>query len=236
MSTNYRGVIVRNGIAYGGVPIDDEVTAASENPVSSKGIKEALVGEKTSAGGEIFNVTSNNQNTASAVNTHAEGKGTTASGTAAHAEGGYGTASGDYSHVEGYSSTASNTAAHAEGTSYATGAYSHAEGWTCTASGDYSHAQNYFTTAASVSQTVIGKYNIIDDQDVYALIVGNGTYGIGGNRGNALTVDWSGNVVGGTYNGMTVAADHIVINGIPLYISSATPTGTIPEGSLGIGF
>lgn len=227
MSTSYRGVIVRNGIIYGGVPIDDEVTATSENPVSSKGIKEALVGEKTSSGGEIFNVTSNNQNTASAVNTHAEGQSTTASGTAAHAEGGYGTASGNYSHVEGYGTTASNTAAHAEGTSYATGAYSHGEGWDCTASGDYSHAQNYSTTAASDNQTVIGKYNVIDDQDQYALIVGNGNRA-GAVRSNAMTVDWDGVIAS--------AGGYIIINNIPVYFSSTTPTGNIPEGSLGIGF
>lgn len=195
-----------------------------------------LVGEKTSSGGEIFNVTSTNRNTASASGTHAEGNSTTASGTAAHAEGAYGVASGDYSHAEGYLSHATGTASHAEGDSAASGMYAHAEGWQSTASGDYSHAQNYYTTAASDYQTVIGKYNVVDDQDVYALIVGNGTYGMGGNRGNALTVDWSGNVVGGTFNGMTVALDHLVINGIPLYVSTTIPTGTIPENSLGIGF
>lgn len=190
------------------------------------GVNSHAEGGSTTASGAVSHAEGGSTN-ATAEAAHAEGGSTTASGTAAHAEGGHGTASGNYSHVEGYGTTASNTAAHAEGGSYATGAYSHGEGWDCTASGDYSHAQNYSTTAASDNQTVIGKYNVIDDQDQYALIVGNGNR-TGAVRSNAMTVDWDGVI--------TSAGGYIVINGIRVYVSSTTPTGDIPEGSLGIGF
>ena len=50
-------------------------------------------------------------------------------------------------------------------------------------------------------QTSVGRYNIEDDSDEYAFIVGNGTAKTG--PSNALTVDWSGNVV--LAGGLTVA-------------------------------
>ena len=110
---------------------------------------------------------------------HAEGEDTSAEGQADHAEG-FGTvASGDYSHAEGIETVASYTSAHAEGNG-------------CVASGDASHAQNLATLAASEHQTALGKYNEEDDQDTYAVIIGNGTANDA--RSNALTVDWSGNV------------------------------------------
>lgn len=108
---------------------------------------------------------------------HAEGEDTSAEGQADHAEG-FGTvASGDYSHAEGIETVASYTSAHAEGNG-------------CVASGDASHAQNLATIAASEHQTALGKYNEEDDQDTYAVIIGNGTANDA--RSNALTVDWSG--------------------------------------------
>lgn len=75
------------------------------------------------------------------------------------------------------------------------GAYgiaSHAEGFNTLASGDYSHASNEGTIAASNSQTVIGKYNIADEDDDYIFIIGNGTNS--DTRSNALRVDWNGNL------------------------------------------
>lgn len=117
--------------------------------------------------------------TASGIYSHAEGEDTSAEGQGDHAEGFGTTASGDYSHAEGYETTASYTAAHAEGNG-------------SVASGNASHAQNVGTKAASDYQTALGKYNEEDDQDTYAVIIGNGTAGDA--RSNALTVDWSGNV------------------------------------------
>ena len=85
---------------------------------------------------------------------------------------------------------ASGLYSHAEGSGRASGQYSHAEGY-ADANGDYSHAEGYGTTAASKYQHVEGKYNIEDEIEKYAHIVGNG---VSSNRSsNAYTLDWSGN-------------------------------------------
>ena len=110
--------------------------------------------------------------------THAEGCRTIASSPGSHAEGQETTASGSWSHAEGYATTAS-------------GSWSHAEGHTTTASGNHSHAQNYGTQALSYAQTTMGKWNIADNTEKYALIIGNGS---NNSRSNALTVAWDGNV------------------------------------------
>ena len=137
----------------------------------------------------------------------AEGEGSEASGYVSHAEGGICKATGTYSHAEGFYNTASKTAAHAEGSnctasdnyahaegsaSTASGDSSHAEGTYTTASGKNSHAQNLYTKASSDNQTALGKCNVEDNADTYAVIVGNGT--ADNARSNAFTVDWSGNV------------------------------------------
>lgn len=130
--------------------------------------------------------------TANAPYSHAENDGT-ASGPRSHAEGNATTdVGGDYAHAEG-GGTASDEYAHAEGlATTASGKRAHAEGLNTTASGYNSHAQNIGTKAASDNQTAIGKYNIEDANDDFALIVGNGTADDA--RSNALTVDWNGNV------------------------------------------
>lgn len=48
------------------------------------------------------------------------------------------------------------------------------------------------TLASSNYQTAIGKYNVEDTNNTYALIIGNGTDD--NSRSNALTVDWNGQV------------------------------------------
>lgn len=75
----------------------------------------------------------------------------------------------------------------------ASGTASHAEGVGSVASGYASHSQNYGTIASSTDQTALGKCNIEDSIGKYAVIVGNGTSATA--RSNALTLDWSGNVV-----------------------------------------
>lgn len=127
---------------------------------------------------------------------HAEGYGTKASGYISHAEGDSTSASGAYSHAEGFQSEASGTNAHAEGeNTTASGSTSHAEGIETIASAVSSHAQNDTTIAASYAQTALGKFNVEDSNDTYAVIVGNGT---GGNsRSNALAVVWDGSVESG---------------------------------------
>ena len=74
----------------------------------------------------------------------------------------------------------------------ASGLNAHAEGLYTTASGNNSHAQNIYTKASSNCQTALGKYNIEDNADTYACIIGNGT--ADNARSNALTVAWTGDV------------------------------------------
>lgn len=126
---------------------------------------------------------------------HAEGLGTTASGYYSHAEGFETTASGNSSHAEGDDTEASGNSSHAEGyRTTASNISSHAEGEETTASGVYAHAQNFRTKASSKYQTAIGKCNVEDANDTYALIVGNGTGDYA--RSNAATIGWDGNYLG----------------------------------------
>ena len=138
---------------------------------------------------------------------HAEGYATLSQGSAAHAEGKNTTASGQASHAEGYSSTTGSAGqfAHAEGWSTnASGTAAHAEGYNTSAFGEYSHVQGEGTGAASSSQHVSGRYNILDNNNRYAEIVGNGTgFSADTNfRSNARTLDWNGNAV---YTGKVTA-------------------------------
>jgi len=131
--------------------------------------------------------------TASGAGSHAEGYGAWASNLYSHAEGNDTTASGAYSHAEGYNTTTYDIGSHAEGVdTTANGVGSHAEGFGTTASGVGSHAQNRDTIAASESQTAMGRYNEEDANDIYALIIGNGTADDA--RSNAYAVQWDGTV------------------------------------------
>ena len=128
--------------------------------------------------------------------------------TGATAEGIFNTVNGDYSHAEGMSNTIHTQAAHAEGINTVAGSSGdsttgaqHAEGRGTAATGANSHSQNLGTIAAGQNQTALGKYNVADNEDEYAVVVGNGTSETDEetgettiNRSNALTVDWSGNV------------------------------------------
>lgn len=152
---------------------------------------------------ELFN---DSNNVATGGYSHAEGCTNTASGGFSHAEGYIVTASGDYSHAEGKHTTASNMASHAEGIdtiasnqashaegvkTTASGGFSHAEGCGAVASGAYSHAEGNYTTAASSCQHVQGRHNVVDADDTYLHITGNG---LNENvKSNAHTLDWDGN-------------------------------------------
>ena len=65
-----------------------------------------------------------------------------------------------------------------------------AEGVGTTALGENSRAQNLGTQATGSEQTALGRYNLEDQLDEYAVIVGNGT---ASSSSNALTLDWQGN-------------------------------------------
>jgi hypothetical protein len=89
--------------------------------------------------------------------------------------GGSSDATSDYAVAEGYGTTASGTGAHSEGAStLASGYASHAEGNSTEASGDHSHAEGYGTVAAGENQHVSGTYNVEDNNNTYAEIVGGG--------------------------------------------------------------
>lgn len=179
-------------------------------------------------------------NKATGYGSVAEGTNTEASGTHAHTEGDHTQAVGDYSHSEGYYTEASGDYSHAEG-GYTTssGFNSHAEGADTVASGDRSHAEGEGTEAASDNQHVSGKYNVVDNADTYAEIIGNGADE--NNRSNARTLDWSGNetIAGdlffnGGQNGLTsqlsgkqdtlTAGSNIQINGATISATDTKPT------------
>ena len=173
-------------------------------------------GRNTLASGE-YSHAEGASTTASGSASHAEGASTTASGSASHAEGRNTLASGEYSHAEGSSTKAWGSYSHAEGYSLnkapnmpyassnttiinkwksgnftlAKGSKSHAEGENVLALGDNSHAEGVATFANGDSSHVQGKFNIADDGNLYAHIVGNGTSDT--SRSNAHTLDWSGN-------------------------------------------
>lgn len=107
----------------------------------------------------------------------AVGTKTKAKGTNSHAEGNTTSAEGNMSHSEGYNTTAR-------------GAFSHAEGKDSIASGSAAHASGLGTIAKGTNQTAIGKYNIQDDKNEFAFVVGNGTSDSA--RANAFTIDWAG--------------------------------------------
>lgn len=152
-------------------------------------------------------------NVASGNYAFASGAGNSASGTASHVEGENNTASGDGSHAEGWATAASNDAAHAEGTSTtASGIYSHAEGESNIASGKGSHVEGFNNDARGDYQHVGGKFAEYDDNNTYAMMIGNGTSS--SNRKNAFAVDWNGNA---TFDGR-VDADNVGIH----YITSGS--------------
>ena len=160
----------------------------------------------------------------------AEGYNTVARGRCSHAEGYQCKAIGYYSHAEGSGSTANGRGAHAESSGDAYGDYSHAEGLASAyghyshaegsggAHGQYSHSQNQSTLAYGDAQTSIGRWNIADNNNTYALIIGNGTQSA---RSNALTVKWDGTLTAG--NGFSTANTALTISKV---ISSTYMTDT----------
>lgn len=118
----------------------------------------------------------------------------TTAGSNATAEGYNSRPTGNYSHAEGQQTTASGVASHSENyNTTASGHSSHAEGQNTNAGGIASHAEGLNTYASSDYQHVSGKFNVDDASNTYVFIVGNGTSTV--SRSNALTLDWSGNLV-----------------------------------------
>lgn len=123
---------------------------------------------------------------------HSEGIKTTAIGQYSHSEGQNTLAEGDNSHAEGYRSKATGSTSHAEGTeTEAKGKNSHSEGYFTQAIGHHSHTEGMGTIALGKASHVQGKYNVLDNENKFAYIVGNGTSDK--ERSNAHTIDWDGN-------------------------------------------
>lgn len=133
----------------------------------------ALVGLKTSQGGEVFNEYANNY-----------------AGSYAHAEGYLSTAAGPHSHSEGRSCQAYGDSSHAEGFS----THTHA---------DFCHAEGKGTEAHSDCQHVQGKYNIEDSLNKYAHIVGNGDDDINPSNAHTLDWEGNAWFAGDVYVGST---------------------------------
>jgi hypothetical protein len=135
---------------------------------------------------------------------HAEGVDCKAQGHASHSEGWYTTASGDSSHAEGKGPIASGESSHAEGArgTTASGGASHAEGVNTKAAGVCSHSEGTATIANGKDQHVQGRFNVVDNDNKFADIVGNGnSEGLETVRSNAYALDWDGNLYlkGGVY-------------------------------------
>lgn len=148
-------------------------------------------GEDTIASGSTSHAEGRNSEAIGAVS-HAEGYKSKSIGAYSHTEGSNTSASGQYSHAENRMTQANGEASHAEGTSTrANGLCAHAEGKQTFANGDYSHSEGELTYATSNHQHVQGKFNVIDNKNTYAHIVGNGESNT--ERSNAHTLDWNGN-------------------------------------------
>ena len=123
---------------------------------------------------------------------HTEGFNTKTTNGCAHAEGYVTQANGEASHAEGYETIANCTGSHTEGYKTKTdNSYAHAEGYETLANGEASHAEGIGTIASGKYQHVQGKYNVGDNDNKYAHIVGWGTSAT--DRKNIHTVDTFGN-------------------------------------------
>ena len=155
-------------------------TASGEKSVA-EGVSTKATGKGSHAEG---------YNTEAKVNwTHTEGWETKAHGPHAHAEGSTTRAYGESSHAEGWNTQAGNYSISNGETTYS-GEGAHAEGFETYAKGDASHAGGRGTIASANYQTVIGTYNVQDDDALF--IVGNGTSNT--SRSNALVVKTNGDV------------------------------------------
>lgn len=115
-------------------------------------------------------------------------------GSSVQVKGSYGVGFGGGTLVEGQYAIA------AGGSAKAIGNYSQAFGRLCTASAEGGFVTGYDTVAASPYQTVHGKYNIEDNNDKYAFVIGNGDEEV---RSNALAIGWDGKIyVGNSETGI----------------------------------
>lgn len=182
----------------------------NDNPVDAKGNFSAVFGSASRAEGEhAFAQGTNtfakgdnshsegNNAVAHGMESHAEGYSTLAQGDQSHAEGKYTISKGLFSHAEGYNTKAYGPASHAEGYNTVAGTEADLEkGWCAHASGkdtvaeaSYSFTSGLGTVANTELQTVIGRYNKVEDS---LFTVGCGTSN--SDRENAFSVNIDGTI------------------------------------------
>ena len=104
-----------------------------------------------------------------------------------------------------------------------------------TASGNYSHAEGQNTSAQSDAQHVQGKYNLIDNENEYAHIVGNGSSN--SSRSNAHTLDWDGNAwfAGDVYVGIEESKKLVDSNEFNEHLENTNNPHKVERTQLGLG-
>lgn len=150
--------------------------SAGIGATASGGDAVAIGNNATASGGDAIAI---------GTDTESSGMGSIATGVESEASGRAATSMGLYTKAVGDGSFAAgrNTST--------TGWYATAFGERCVASGWGAMASGHFTEAASEYQSVRGKYNIPDENDKYAEIVGNGDEY---NQSNAYALTWDGDI------------------------------------------
>lgn len=147
------------------------------------------------------------ENVNDAVTGHVEGFNNAAKGWVDHVEGANNVSTGGACHNEGVNNVTSGWVSHAEGDSTkATATVAHSEGAKTEANAYASHSEGEGTIANGEVQHVQGKFNVVDLNNAYADVVGNGKSDT--KRSNAYTLDWNGNAVyAGNVSGKVDGAD-----------------------------
>lgn len=218
-------------------------TSASAANAHSEGTSTTASGASSHAEGTYTQASNANAHAegtgsiASGVQSHVEGSGSQATEANTHAEGAGCRATNSNAHAEGAGTLASGAQSHAEGGgSQATASQAHAEGGGCNATAQNSHAEGCGTIAASENQHAGGRYNIEDNQDVYAEIIGNGTNDTSVTpavltRSNARTLDWSGNeMIAGDLTFMGNRSLNTILPAPPTTDGTYTLTCTVTNG------
>lgn len=218
---------------------DDKTTFLSENSIiSAVGEKQfgemgnVIINEGTDDVsiiqeqyiGEAFNSYGSSNNVSSGAYSHARNFNTTASGNNASASGHSTIASAEDSFSTGYLTQATNSQSFACGNS-------------TQANGEVSFSTGLGTKANGSNQFVCGTYNIPDDDNKYAFVIGNGnSFEI---TSNAFSVDWTGNIqcnnVQYRYASTNLPNDNILVDNTiyQLGILTSDITLILPESSNG---
>lgn len=170
---------------------DDDSINLGRKTGTNRGYYSAAVGVSVEASGSSSQAFGNGS-AATGFCASAHGANTKASGNYADSSGSGTVASGDSSRASGFGTKASADAADAGGIqTEANGPGAFSRGYKTKAIGAFSSAEGYETKSAGVHQHVQGRYNVIDENNTYAHIVGGGTSDT--DRKNIHTIDWGGN-------------------------------------------